>query len=151
MEPVLPSYGVADIPHCLSLVLARSLSKDLKQRYQHAFELQAAINNFLLNDLHNYKIGSYQELLPKVVEVSESGKAFDEALDLERDRRKKGDSEPLITAEDLKTETDIVEVAEETQISKEKFSISRIPTFFWKVFAACAISLIVNIILALIL
>ena len=81
MEPVLPNYGVADIPHSLSLVLSRALSKELKQRYQNAYELQAAIDNFLLNDIKTYKIGSYKELLPKVVEVSESGRAFNVALE----------------------------------------------------------------------
>lgn len=83
-EPVLPNYGVADIPHSLSLVLSRALTADLKLRYQNAYELQAALHNFLLNDIKNYKLGSYKSLLPIVVEVSQSGKAFSQALDLEK-------------------------------------------------------------------
>ncbi len=68
MGTVLPNYGVADVPHSLSLILERSMEKDLKQRYQNSYELQAAIKNFLLNDIPaNYRLGSYKDLF-KVVE-----------------------------------------------------------------------------------
>ena len=86
-DPVLPNYGVADIPHSLSLTLSRALTADLKLRYQNAYELQAALHNFLLNDIKNYKLGSYKSLLPIVVEVSQSGRAFSQALDLEKVRK----------------------------------------------------------------
>jgi len=86
-EPVLPNYGVADIPHSLSLTLSRALTADLSLRYQNAYELQAALHNFLLNDIKNYKLGSYKSLLPIVVEVSQSGRAFSQALDLEKERK----------------------------------------------------------------
>lgn len=66
MATVLPSYGVADIPHSLSLILERSLSKDLQQRYQFSYELEAAIKNFLINDIGTYQIGSYKELFKAV-------------------------------------------------------------------------------------
>ncbi|NUM37364.1 MAG: serine/threonine protein kinase [Candidatus Brocadiae bacterium] len=143
MEPVLAPYGVSDVPYSLSAILSRSLSKDLRERYFRSFELHAAINNFILNDIGKYKIGSYKELLPKVVEVSESGKAFDQALHLERDKRKKDEKiDVMIDVEDLKTETD----------SSEILPKKRLPSFsplFWKIIILCFCSLILNIILFL--
>ena len=75
LSPVLPSYGVADIPHCLSLILCRSLDIAPQERYSNCIELQAALKNMLINDIGSYELGSYKELFRRV-EVSPSDKAF---------------------------------------------------------------------------
>lgn len=146
-EPVLPSYGVSDVPYSLCAILSRSLSKDLKERYEHPIELQAAINNFLLNDIGVYKIGSYKELLPKVVEVSESGKAFDQALHIERDKLKKESTPPgMVNMESLKTETETAQtLRQETPRQKTDFP------FFCKIILFCLLSFLANMILLLLL
>jgi serine/threonine-protein kinase len=83
---ILPSYGVADIPHPLSLILSRSLAINPKERYSCAVELKAAFRNFMVNDIGVYKPGSYKELFRRV-EVSESDKAF--TREVEKVRRQK--------------------------------------------------------------
>jgi len=144
MEPVLAPYGVSDVPYSLSAILSRSLSKDLKERYFRSYELQAAINNFLLNDIGFYKIGSYKELLPKVVEVSESGKAFDQALHIERDKRKKDEKvdekNPMVDVESIKAETDTSEVSR---------VVPPLSPFLWKILILCFLSFLLNFLLFL--
>ncbi len=122
---MLPSYGVADIPHSLSLIIERTMSKELKQRYSNSYELLAALNNFLLNDIGGkhvflrntlrkknnlrlqctaYLLGSYKELLPKIVVSSESDKSFSEAINQERDRLKQQDPPSSIEEKPVKVE-----------------------------------------------
>lgn len=85
LSPVIPSYGVADVPHPLSLLLERTMTKKLEQRYSNSFQLQAALNNFLLNEacVHfyseksrkltiapkRYHLGSYKDLITQVVKA----------------------------------------------------------------------------------
>lgn len=152
MAPSCPKYGVPDIPHSLALVVWRSLNKELKQRYKNAYELEAAINNFLLNDRGSYELQSYRELLPKMVEVSKSGQAFTQALNLERDKIK-----------EKEVGTDTSEIAELKK--SEEFEEDRIKTLkfetpadsglkltlFQKAVICATISIIVNLVLSVLL
>lgn len=95
--PVLPSYGVSDIPHPLSLILSRSLDVDPKERYRHCFELEAAFNNFLRNDIGSYKLGSYKELFRRV-EVSEVIKQFTKEVEKVQRQKVQGDPKDDIKA-----------------------------------------------------
>lgn len=125
-QPVLPSYGVEDIPHSLSVVLSRSLHLERKKRYERAYELQAALHNFLINDIGTYRLGSYKELF-KRVEVSETDKSFTRKV------------------------VKIQRLVEKTEPAPEKKSSTALRVSFlnWKIIAGCAVSLLANILLAL--
>ena len=145
MAPVLPSYGVADIPHPLSLIISRSLSKHQKERYRTSFEVQCAINNFLTNDKGSYKLGSYKELLPKVVEVSQSGRAFTQAMKEERDRRKRYQTKET----DIETETsELLEIQAPPPLPKEdkKSRYASLSSLQKKVIIASIASFLINLI-----
>lgn len=136
---ILPRYGVADIPHSLSLILARSLDVDPHRRYVHGVELQAALQNFLLNDIGHYKLGSYKQLLPKVVEVSDIDKAFTE--EVERVQRKKMEESNELA---LPIHTDIFKTSNNAELIDRLHQLP--PTLaIW-----CMLSLTANVALAIV-
>ena len=104
---VLPGYGVSDVPHALSMLLWRSLNTDPKERYDHCFELQAALHNFLLNDLGSYKLGSYRQLLPKVVEVSLTGQEFEKEVTFHIKQKELSDTEEVKLKEPVQPQEEV--------------------------------------------
>lgn len=101
LSPVIPSYGVADVPHPLSLLLERTMTKKLEQRYSNCFELLAALNNFLRNEVcehiycaqkkrletssKRYRLGSYKELVTKVVKADQDNSFVQEIHRIEEE------------------------------------------------------------------
>ena len=144
---VLPKYGVADIPHSLSLILSRSMSIDPSLRYRHGFEVQAAFNNFLVNDIGHYILESYKELLPKVVEVSEQDKEFTRKIRIYTG----GESQEAVIEEEESTdETTDENINNELAYSGIHSSRRICPKgVTMKIVVWCMLSLLINVIIAL--
>lgn len=140
MESVLPAYGVADIPHSLSLIIERSLCKDLQQRYKYSYELAAALKNFLINDIGNYKIGSYKELF----------KAVEDTINIQIPEPTK---KVQVTVEQTE-EPDTTEAKSPAVILRQEMrrfwkNIFPLSPAYWKIVAGCSLALASQIALLL--
>lgn len=153
---ILPVYGVADIPHALSLTLSRSLAINPKERYSRAIELRAAFRNFMVNDIGSYKLGSYKELFRRV-EVSESDKAFTREVEKMIRQKVVPDStkEQLVSAQ--QTSLPARQKPSITKVWKERMQHSAFSqklhhgfgNYLGLIFGAGLLSLLINIGLAL--